>query len=66
MEKWKTLFDFSVMCKIPLMLVYDKNDFGSISENDEFRIKENLKITYDAFSWKSRVFIEKWKTLFYF
>ena len=54
------------MYKIPGTLVYNENDFGSISENDESRMKENLKITYDAISWKSHIFIEKWKTLFYF
>ena len=50
-EKRNTLLDFSAMSKIPLMLAYDKNDFGSIiSKYDEFRIKENFKITYNALS----------------
>ena len=50
-EKRNTLLDFSAMSKIPLMLAYDQINFGStVPENAKFSIKENLNITYDAFS----------------
>ena len=50
-EKRKTLFDFSAMRRILLILAYDEVDFESTtSENDKFSIKKSLKITYDAFS----------------
>ena len=42
-KKRKTLFDFSAMRKILLMLAYDEVDFESITpENDERKFKNYL------------------------